>query len=332
MNASATKPPIERWASLEEEALPDSSEIEENVQELLAQMDGKHVNLLIVGATGSGKSSTINSLFNMSIAEIGTSSEPETKDISSYVLGNLTLWDTPGLGDSEEADAEYTQQISLKLDEVSEDGSPLIDIVLVVLDASSKDMGTSFRLINKTILPHLRSDQGQKILVAINQADMAMKGNHWDYDLNKPDDVLKEYLEEKTESVRRRIFESTGVEVDPIYYCAGYTDDDGTQRKAYNLAKLLYYILEATDNKKAFAFAGTINEDEEMFSSNDDEADYGECIANTFGDIFLQCVGDCSEKGGVTGGMIAGIPGMVVGTIVGGLFGGIVGLFKGITN
>ena len=312
--------------------MPDEAEIEATVQEMLQQMDDKFVNLLIVGATGSGKSSTVNSLFNMSVAKVGTTANPETKDISSYVLGNLTLWDTPGLGDNEDADAEYARQIALKLDEINDDGALLIDIVLVVLDASSKDMGTSIRLISETILPHLHSEQGQKILVAVNQADMAMKGNHWDYIANKPDETLKEYLEEKTESVRRRILESTGVEVEPIYYCAGYTDDDGTQRKAYNLAKLLYRILKAVDSEKVFAFAGNINEDEEMFESNDDEENYGKRIAETFGDIFSQCVDDGVEKGGLAGGMIAGVPGLLVGMVIGGLFGGVVGLFKGIIN
>lgn len=316
----------------EREVLPDTAEIEATVHEMLAQMDDQLVNILIIGATGSGKSSTVNSLFNMNVAKVGTTSDPETKDITSYVLGNLTLWDTPGLGDSDEADAEYAQQIALKLDELNEDGEPLIDIALVVLDASSKDMGTSFRLISETVLPHLHSEQGQKILVAVNQADMAMKGNHWDYVENKPDATLKEFLDEKIESVRRRIFESTGVDVEPIYYCAGYTDDDGTQRKAYNLAKLLYYILKMVDGEKVFAFAGNINEDEEMFESNDDEENYGERIAESFGDVFFQCVGDGAEKGGLAGGMIAGVPGIFVGMVVGSLFGGVVGLFKGIIS
>lgn len=316
----------------EGEALPDTAEIEATVREMLVQMDDQFVNILIIGATGSGKSSTVNSLFNMSVAKVGTTSDPETKDITSYVLGNLTLWDTPGLGDSDEADAKYAQQISLKLDETNDDGDPLIDIALVVLDASSKDMGTSFRLISDTVLPHLHSEQGQKILVAVNQADMAMKGNHWDYAENKPDATLKEFLDEKIESVRRRIFESTGVEVEPIYYCAGYTDDDGTQRKAYNLAKLLYYILKMVGGEKVFAFAGNINEDEGMFESNDDEENYGERIAESFGDIFFQCVDDGAEKGGIAGGMIAGVPGLFVGMVVGSLFGGVVGLFKGIAR
>ena len=321
-----TEDPFER------EEFPDGDKIEETVQEMLAQMDDKYVNLLIVGATGSGKSSTVNSLFDMNVAKVGTTSNPETKDITSYVLGNLTIWDTPGLGDSEDTDDEYAYQIALKLDENKEDGTPLIDVVLVVLDASNKDMGTSFRLINETLLPHLRSDQGQKILVAINQADMAMKGNHWDYTENKPDATLIDFLEEKIISVRQRIYDSTGIEVEPIYYSAGYTDDDGTQRKAYNLAKLLYHILKLVDNEKRAAFAGNINKDEEMFKSNDDEENYGERIAESFGEIFCRYVNDGAEKGGLAGGMIAGIPGAFVGIAIGGVLGGVVGLFKGITK
>lgn len=316
----------------EGEVLPETTEIEATVRKKIAQIDDQPLNILIIGATGSGKSSTINSLFNMSVAKVGTTSDSETKDITSYVLGNLTLWDTPGLGDSDKADAEYARQISLKLDEIRDDGEPVIDIALVVLDASSKDMGTSFRLINDTVLPHLHSEQGQKILVAINQADMAMKGNHWDYAENKPDAMLKEYLDEKLESVRQRILESTGVEVEPIYYCAGYMDDDGTQRKAYNLAKLLYRILKMVDSEKVFAFAGNVNEDEEMFESNDGEEDYGTCIAESFGDIFFQYIDEGAEKGGLAGGMIADVPGLFVGMVVGSLFGGIMGLFKGMVN
>ena len=42
-----------------------STQEHQRLLELLKQMDGKQVNLLVTGPTGSGKSSTINSLFNM---------------------------------------------------------------------------------------------------------------------------------------------------------------------------------------------------------------------------------------------------------------------------
>lgn len=42
-----------------------STQERQRLLELLKQMEGKQVNLLVTGPTGSGKSSTINSLFNM---------------------------------------------------------------------------------------------------------------------------------------------------------------------------------------------------------------------------------------------------------------------------
>ena len=38
----------------------------------------ENVNLLLVGATGSGKSSTINAMFNMQVAKVGVGVDPET--------------------------------------------------------------------------------------------------------------------------------------------------------------------------------------------------------------------------------------------------------------
>ena len=60
-------------------------------------LKNKKVNLMITGATGSGKSSTINALFDMEVAKVGVGVDPETMDIRKYELGNLVLWDSPGL-------------------------------------------------------------------------------------------------------------------------------------------------------------------------------------------------------------------------------------------
>ena len=54
----------------------------------------ENVNLLLVGATGSGKSSTINAMFNMQVAKVGVGVDPETACIEKYELGGLTIWDT----------------------------------------------------------------------------------------------------------------------------------------------------------------------------------------------------------------------------------------------
>lgn len=94
-----------------------STQEHQRLLELLKQIEDKQVNLLVTGPTGSGKSSTINSLFNMRVAEVGVGVDPQTKDIDCYKLENLVIWDTPGFGDSESADREYARQIINKLEE-----------------------------------------------------------------------------------------------------------------------------------------------------------------------------------------------------------------------
>ena len=73
------------------------------------------VNILITGATGCGKSSTINALFQTSNAKIGTGVDPETMDIHKYELDNIVLFDAPGLGDGKEADRNHAKNIIDKL-------------------------------------------------------------------------------------------------------------------------------------------------------------------------------------------------------------------------
>ena len=56
---------------------------------------------------------------------------------------------------------------------------PIVDLVLVLLDGGSWDLETSYELINNVIINTLKkSGEGRtdRLLVAINQCDMVMKG------------------------------------------------------------------------------------------------------------------------------------------------------------
>lgn len=114
------------------------------------------------------KSSTINALFDADVAKVGTRVDPETMDVKYYKLKNLILWDTPGFGDGVEADARHAKNIIRKLNEVDKNGKALIDLVLVILDGGTRDLGTSYELINKVIIPNLGENKKNRILVAIN--------------------------------------------------------------------------------------------------------------------------------------------------------------------
>ncbi len=328
---------------LEEEIIKsDTDESSKKVMlKNLRTLYNTETNIMLVGATGCGKSSTINALFVCShpkeaeddgyveIAKVGSKAEPETKDIERYRIGNLTLWDTPGLGDGTEIDLHHKEVIEELLREEDAEGNALIDLVLVILDGSAKDLGTSYKILNNVIIPELRDDTN-RILIALNQADIAMKtGRHWDYENNKPDETLKKFLDEKVKSIKQRIWTESGIEINPVYYCAGYKEESGDRVYPYNISKLLLYLLNAMPARKRMAVIKGINDDPEVYQYNDDETDYKEEMKSSFDDM-TTCIADGINNGAVIGHAILGVPGMVVGCVAGGIVGFIHGIFDSI--
>ena len=331
--------------ALEDEIIDSSlnDDIKKNLLAKLRRFSTTKTNIMLVGATGSGKSSTINALFSVNtdvpadsdetdyhyveVAKVGTKSDPETKVIEKYTIGNLTLWDTPGLGDSTEEDASHMKVIRDLLRETDDEGDALIDLVLVIVDGSTRDLGTSYQILNEVILPELE-DETDRVLVALNQADIAMKtGRHWNYDKNEPDETLIAFLEDKVRSIHDRVLEDTGVEVEPIYYCAGYMEEEtGEVIRPYNLSKLLFYIMNAIPPFKRVAVLEGINTDSENYEYNDDDEDYNEGVQSSFYGSFEDIVDESVEGGIDLGFAILGVPGAVVG----GVLGAAVGVVKGL--
>lgn len=334
----------------------------------LAVFCNSKTNIMLVGATGCGKSSTINALFALNeqlqvnngseetleveaeeeeltqvevdengdvivkanekpitlveVAKVGTKADPETKDIEKYTVGNLTLWDTPGLGDGTEIDEHHKAVIQELLEEVDEDGNSLIDLVLVIMDGSTRDLGTSYKILNEVIIPEV-GDNTERILVALNQADIAMKtGRHWNYETNEPDETLTNFLKEKVESIKNRIEEDSNIEVDPVYYCAGYVEPDGEEVKPYNLSKLLYYILKSLPAQKRVAVMEGINTDAEAYKDTDEEDDYNEKVKDSFYESY-DYISYAMGVGSDLGGELLGIPGRIIGAVAGGILGGL---------
>jgi hypothetical protein len=190
-------------------------------------------------------------------------------------------------------------------------------------------MGTAFELINKVIIPNL--EDKSRIIVAINKADNAMSGAGWNNETNKPDENLLKFLDDKVLSVKKRIKESTNVDVDPIYYSAGMSVPEyGINKKPYNVAKLMYYIMEKTPVKKRMIIGGALNNDGDVWSNNDNE-DYDEKIGETIWETIEDTVDTVSEICGELGSTI-GLEqlGRTVGTVVGGALGVARGVGKGL--
>ena len=168
----------------------------ETINEKLEKARFYPLDVMVTGVTGAGKSTTLNSLFEKEVAIVGDGVDPETMELDSYRLNELMrFWDTPGLGDGVEADKIHSKKLVdllYKTYVLDDTEYGFIDSVLVIIEGSNRDMGTTYKLLNEIIVPNFQSD---RILVAINQADVAMKGRHWDFFNNRPDDILLDYLE-----------------------------------------------------------------------------------------------------------------------------------------
>ena len=61
------------------------------------------LDVMVTGVTGAGKSTTLNTFFQRTVATVGDGVDPETMEIDSYELNEMfRIWDTPGLGDGVE--------------------------------------------------------------------------------------------------------------------------------------------------------------------------------------------------------------------------------------
>ncbi|WP_298943918.1 GTPase [uncultured Psychromonas sp.] len=208
------------------------------IKENLDKMGVYPLDVMITGVTGAGKSTTLNTLFNKEVASVGLGCDPMTMNLDAYNLhGQLRLWDTPGLGDGINQDKIHSKKLIDLLHKTYVSSSKthgFIDMVIIVIEGSNRDMGTTFQLIIDVILENI---EPERVVIAINKADMAKKGRGWDSQNNEPTQGLEDFLEAQAEAIKIRIKASCGIDIKkPVYYSAD---------NHYNIQSFMDAIIDA---------------------------------------------------------------------------------------
>jgi predicted GTPase len=185
---------IHFWAAEFSNALAsDSITLDPRAQERLKIWLNDWPNICILGHTGRGKSSTINRLFGIKMADINhhrscTSTVSDYRLITGNFLGRPTgivLWDVPGYGD-ERMPWDRASRLYRRM-------ARRCDVVVFMLDndrSAQLDL-KMFRKLNKRV-PALQS----KLVVAINKADLFHPFN-WDDKSGAPSETMQETIRQR---------------------------------------------------------------------------------------------------------------------------------------
>lgn len=207
----------------------------QTLEQILAQaqptetVEQKPVNILLVGRTGAGKSSIINTLFQAERAEVDVL--PSTDKIQNYQWQQtgetLNLWDTPG----------YEQANRPDLRELVLDYAETADLLLLVTPAldPALQMDVDFLQDIKTEIADLPA------IVIVTQVDRLRPIREWQppYDWVLGKGAKEKSIREATQ-YRAEIFGDFCNQVLPVV-----TGDIKTNRNAWNIDAISMSLLEA---------------------------------------------------------------------------------------
>jgi predicted GTPase len=265
---------------------------------------------MLVGRTGVGKSSTINSLMGEQVAKVGDS-EPTTFTVSPYKLKksgvDFTIWDTPGLCDALDNanDEEYMKQISA----VVEDVDCLWFVSRLDETRLSSDEQYALLLITNT----LGAEIWDRALIVFTHACNWSVEQRYEEALRERTAVVKEYLQRIT---KKSLDGLSSIAVDNAF--ERLPSDEPW------LPELFTKVIEQASNKGSIAFAASIGQETQSDQSNGPRIDLNQKQQKRV-ELRLRGLLAATGAGALAGGIFG--PG---GAVVGGIVGAALAFWKGV--
>ena len=203
----------------------------------------------IFGKTGAGKSSLVNALFGKEVVEVNDI-ERCTIKVSKQDLGGMYLYDCPGIGESEHADAEYRKMYKELL--------PEIDVILWVLKGDDRAFAVDLEFYQKIIALCTTNKSDFPLYFVVNQVDKIEPFRKWDEEHHCPGN-------EQIPNIQHKVRYVAGVFDYPVNKVVAVSANE-----KYGLYELLNVITMNLPEDKVQPFIRNV-EEIETFNPEDEE-------------------------------------------------------------